>query len=105
MSKHLFSFFQQAPTEAPPVQLTPTNESNWKGQENQEGWTMVPPESSDDSKDARNSMARAYLHCIRAQQAAERDAMYTDGGIVDSRSPQVRSHYVIGGVCLNTGTC
>ncbi|XP_071785970.1 ribosomal protein S6 kinase delta-1-like [Asterias amurensis] len=82
--------FSKAPTEAPPVQLTPTNESNWKGQENQEGWTVVPPESSDDSKDARNSMARAYLHCIRAQQAAERDAMYTDGGIVDSRSPQAK---------------
>ncbi|XP_038074730.1 ribosomal protein S6 kinase delta-1-like isoform X1 [Patiria miniata] len=54
--------------------------------EQQPAGTPIPPESTEDVKNERNTMARAYLNCIRAQQAAERDAMYSDGGMVDSRS-------------------
>ena len=53
------------------------------------GGVGVPADSAEDRKNDRNTMARAYLHCIRAQQAAERDAMYPDSGLVDSRSPDV----------------
>ncbi|XP_022103150.1 ribosomal protein S6 kinase delta-1-like isoform X2 [Acanthaster planci] len=63
------------------------------------GGTEVPSDSVEDQKNDRNTMARAYLHCIRAQQAAERDAMYPGGGMVDSRSPDVKPRLDgIGGV-------
>ncbi|KAJ8045317.1 Ribosomal protein S6 kinase delta-1 [Holothuria leucospilota] len=42
--------------------------------------------NQDVSRDKRSSMAHAYLRCIRAQEAAERDAqMGGNAGIIDSR--------------------
>ncbi|XP_071961914.1 ribosomal protein S6 kinase delta-1-like [Antedon mediterranea] len=51
--------------------------------------TSIVPARKDDHH--AKSMARAYLNCIRAQQAAERDEQLgVDGGIVDSRNALVQ---------------
>ncbi|XP_033106614.1 ribosomal protein S6 kinase delta-1-like [Anneissia japonica] len=69
---------------------TTENTSHLKAEEKDLSGESRVPETRRDDHHAK-SMARAYLNCIRAQQAAERDEQLgAHGGIVDSRNMMVQ---------------